>query len=303
MDLKNPNIISASILLIILLLVLTAAYFLYSEQPEGTIFQPADSEFEFPYTLGAPHMQIYLPDELREISGLSWKGNDQILAVQDEKGVIYTYDINQQMVVHQLEFGKDRDYEGVAYAGERTYILERDGDIFEIDSLAGKKINNKKYETPLSYQDDAEGLGYDPEENRLLVSLKEAQSDENETGEGVKRLIYSFDLKDHRLSEKPVYFIDQLELGRMIYHKEKSFELKPSGIAVHPKNGYIYAIASVGRILIVMDRTGQLLYAERLNSDQLPQPEGITFDPEGRLFLSSEARGGQARLLVFNPKQ
>ena len=302
MNWKHPNSISFGILICILGIALSIAYLLNREKPEGNIFQSENTDFTFAYDLSSPYQQYYLPIELQEISGLAWKTDDQVLTIQDEEGIIFVYQPSKQQVVQKVKFGKNLDYEGIAKAGRKTYVLERDGDIFEIDSLFGESVDSKKYETSLSYQQNAEGLAYDHIDDCLLVALKEAKQESDAAGEGIKRLIYSFDLNDNRMSEDPLYYIDQLELGRLIYQKEKSYEFKPSGIAVNPQNGYIYVISSVGRLLLVMNRTGELLYAERLNPSQLPQPEGITFDPEGRLYLSSEGRGGQGRLLVFNPK-
>lgn len=300
---KNPNTVSFGILLLILLFALSIAYLLYSEAPEGTVFQQENSEFTFTYDLTRADQQYYLPSDLKEISGLAWERDDRVLCIQDEKGVIFVYQTGQQDIVQKVKFGKNLDYEGLARAANgRIYVLEGDGDIFEIDSLVGESVESKKYETPLTYQQDAEGIAFDHIDDCLLVALKEAKEESKEAGEGLKRLIYSFDLKDNRMSDQPLYFIDQLELGRLIYQKEKSYEFKPSGIAVHPQNGYIYVISSVGRLLVVMNRTGELLYAERLDPSRLPQPEGICFDEEGRLYLSSEGRGGQGRLLVFNSR-
>lgn len=303
MEFKHPNFISFGILIFILIFALSIAYLLYKEQPEGSVFELEDSSFSFSYDLNRPDQQLYLPIELQEISGLAWSGNEKLATIQDEEGIVFEYDLKQQEVIRKVKFGKNLDYEGITKAGRQIYVLERDGDIFEIDSLQGESVESKKYETPLSYQQDAEGLGYDPVDDCLLVALKEEKIESKTAGEGDKRVIYSFDLQDHRLSENPLYFIDELELGRLIYKKEKSYQFKPSGIAVDPQNHYIYVIASVGRLLIVMDRTGKLLYAERLNPSLFPQPEGIAFAPDGRLFISSEGRSGKGRLMTFNPVQ
>lgn len=300
MELKHPNIVSFGILIFILIFALSIAYVLYQEQPEGSVFELEDSTFTFPYQLDRPYQQYYLPLELQEVSGVAWNRDDRLVMIQDEEGLIFEYDLQRQEIVRKVKFGKNLDYEGIAKAGRQIYILERDGDLFEVDTLQGESVESKKYETPLSYQQNAEGLGYDPVDDCLLVALKDEKIESNNAGEGTKRLIYSFDLQDHRLSDEPLYFIDELELGRLIYQKEKSYEFKPSGIAVHPQSHYIYVIASVGRLLIVMDRTGKLLYAERLNASQFPQPEGIAFAPDGRLFISSEGRSGQGRLMVYN---
>lgn len=304
-NLKSANAVSFGIIILILLFALSIAYLLYSEQPEGTVFQSLDStEFEFGYRLSSPSQTIYLPDQLREASGLAWAGNNEVLIIQDEDGIVFSYDIKKRDVIKKTRFGKSLDYEGIAKAKNQIYVLEMDGDIFEIDTLSGPEVESNKYETDLNYKQDAEGICYDPVDDRLLIALKEFRIEAGtQSGEGNKRAIYAFDLNDRTLSANPVYLIDELELGRMIFNKEKSYEFKPSGIAVHPQNGYIYVIASVGRLLLVLDRDSRIIYAERLDAKLLPQPEGITFSEDGRLFLSSEGRGDRGRLLIYNPKQ
>lgn len=304
-NLRSPNVISFGIIMLILLFALSIAYLLYSEQPEGSIFQAQDAgEFSFDYSLSEPSQTIYLPDQLREVSGLAWAGNDEILAIQDEDGIVFSYDIKKRDIIKKTKFGKPLDYEGIAKTEDNVYVLEMDGDIFEIDTLSGPEVESNKYETELNYKQNAEGICYDPKDNRLLIALKDHREEGNpEQGEGYRRLIYAFDVQDRTLSTNPVLWIDELELGRMIYQKEKSYEFKPSGIAVHPQNGYIYVVAAVGRLLLVMDRNSRILYAERLDASLFPQPEGIAFADDGRLFLSSEGRGGRGRLMIYNPKQ
>jgi secreted PhoX family phosphatase len=46
--------------------------------------------------------------------------------------------------------------------------------------------------------------------------------------------------------------------------------------------------------------TGQIKASVRINKDVLPQPEGIAFDQEGNLSISTEAKKGDAAIVIFN---
>lgn len=295
MNLEHPKIITFGILALILVLALSLTWHLDIEVPEGITFPVEGSGFEFPYHLDRAYQSLHLPGDLTEISGLAWADDDLVLAIQDEKGIIYAYDLNQEAISQKVRFGKNHDYEGITKVGKEVYVLKSDGDIFKIDSLSGEKVDSKKYETPLSQNQDTEGIAYDPFDDQLLIALKQDKK-------GDKRLIYGFNLADHKLSKDPVYTIDQSKLGKLLYKKKKDYKLRPSGIAVHPQSGHLYVIASVGKILVVLDRNSKLLYAERLLPKDFPQPEGIAFAPDGTLYLSSEGRSGQGRLLVFKPE-
>ena len=55
-----------------------------------------------------------------------------------------------------------------------------------------------------------------------------------------------------------------------------------------PISGNLYVLASVGKTLVVIDHHNQIMHVELLDPMQFPQPEGICFDPQGNLFISSE---------------
>ena len=106
--------------------------------------------------------------------------------------------------------------------------------------------------------------------------------------------------------KEPVYYIDRrLFNGKFKketnYQKmEKSFDKKdkaadfgPSGIAIHPKTREIYIISSVGKLLVILDKKGNLKYFEKLNADIFKQPEGICFEQDGTLYISSEGKSGK----------
>ncbi len=178
-------------------------------------------------------------------------------------------------------------------------MLEKDGDIhyFTYDT-AQEKVDAKKWETAFSYRNDTEGFCYDPVRNRLLIAPKEQGLDPS--GDPEVRGIYAFDLEDKELRPNPVFRVNQKELGEIIYGKPDSYLFKPSAIAVEPKTGNLYLLASVGRILIVLNRENEILHVELLDKKTFRQPEGIAFTESGELLISSEADGRHAILARYS---
>jgi sugar lactone lactonase YvrE len=40
----------------------------------------------------------------------------------------------------------------------------------------------------------------------------------------------------------------------------------------------------------------------RLNRKLFPQPEGICFSPDGKLFISTEGKGQPGKIMLFKPQ-
>ena len=137
-----------------------------------------------------------------------------------------------------------------------------------------------------------EGLAYDASQNRLLLALK------GDPGNGLEdvRAIYAYDLVAGRLLQQPVFTLSRERLD------PGGAPFKPSGLALHPKTGEIYVVSGVRRALVVLSPDGELRAAVALPPRLYPQPEGITFAPDGTLYLSNEGGGGTATLLRFLPQ-
>ena len=65
-----------------------------------------------------------LPDILYEVSGIAYMGDQKIAAVQDEKGIIFVYNLSTSSIEKEILFGEDGDYEGIALAGSTAYVLK-----------------------------------------------------------------------------------------------------------------------------------------------------------------------------------
>jgi hypothetical protein len=59
-------------------------------------------------------------------------------------------------------------------------------------------------------------------------------------------------------------------------------------------------ISSRGKILLILDRQGNVLHLVDLDPKTFRQPEGMCFSPAGDLFISNEGKGGKGTILRFN---
>lgn len=257
----------------------------------------------FPYDLNNPYFIINLVSEdLKEISGLSPTDSAGIyLAIADEVGEIFFIDGNGGAILRKVFFRDKGDFEGVEMVGKCLYAVKSNGDIFEVGCWdSGGDMNIVEYKSPLKKTDDVEGLCYDAQRYALLLACKQ-----NPDSAGLRR-IFAFDLKTKKLSAEPVYTIDPQEVNRLVPldndDKNRQF-ISPSGIAIHPKTGDVYVISTSQKRLVVLDyKTGAIRYAMRLDKKMLPQPEGIAFDPDGNLNLSSEGKKGEGLVFKFRYK-
>lgn len=235
------------------------------------------------YRLDKPDFQQYLSKNLKEISGISYYAENQVICVNDEHGQLFIYDFKKQEIIDTLDFDTEGDYEAVEFVNNIAYVLQSNGQII------GFNVSTKDIKTFDCRQDDVEeyeGLGYEPKTNCLLLAAKEMKGD---------KTIYQFDLKNEILSEK--FRISKNDISK---NGKDGKEFKPSGIAVHPISEDIYVLASAGKKLLVFDSAGEIQFQYNLDKDQFPQPEGICFTPSSELIIASEGKNGQASISYFS---
>lgn len=237
---------------------------------------------DFQYNLNKPTQQIELPKDLNEISGLEMISDTVLVAVQDEKANVYYLDVNTGKILDQFDFGKDADYEGIAHNKKHFYVLRSDGTLKKVH----RNKEAKAYEFKGNKNFDFEGLCLDKSSNRLLVACKEhGDKDERDYF-----FIYSFSLESKKYDKKPLF-----KIKRDKVHKK----FKPSGIAIHP-NGDIYVLSSFSKTLLVLSEDGTIKNILDLKKSIFNQPEGISFNTAGDLFISNEKKDADPTLLKFN---
>ncbi len=259
-----------------------------------------------PYSINQPDKTYDLPTSLNEISGLGFDFNKNLLVTHnDEQGILFFINPETGAIVSEKRCVEDADYEGIEYVSENEIFLVRSkGNLLQINPnlseskpIVYKSFLNKSY--------DIEGLAYNKPSNQLLLACKEG----GENQETPTRAIYSFDLKTKTLNEQPFLNITPEIINQFFqknpqvksYFENDTLRFGPSGIAVHP-NGDIYIIASSGKVMLVFDEQKNLKWIEKINKNIHHQPEGITFDQNGNLWISNEGKkGNPPQLLVFKP--
>lgn len=267
----------------------------------------------FAYQLNEPIAEFKLPNKLKEISGLGIDPTGQYLyAVQDEEGDLFMIDTKTGEVVEDREFHKDGDYEGVEFVKDRVFVVKSSGTLYEVVNFLKDEQELIKHKFDFHKNSDIEGLGYDPQENRLLISCK------GKAGKGddyeFKKGIFAVDLDSMQLSKEPIYTIsveavkhflevhntlEKIDKLVKLFQPGEEFIFGPSGLAVHPQTGEIYLTSSVGKLLVVLDRTGHIQHMVKLKKKIHPQPEGIAFAPDGTLFISNEGKDGKGTIYKF----
>ncbi len=302
------------------LLILTILFSINCFSQDGYKYMLFEhSNYEFPYDFAKPDKSWDLPKKLEEISGLGFIDKNRLACVQDEKGNIYIFNLKTGEVERKIIFGDDGDYEGVEIIKNDAWIIKSNGTLYEVkDYLNKDNPNVTKFKTELSEKNDVEGLGYDPLNNNLLIACKGHPFVSDKKGKDFKA-IYNFGLENKQLDLKPFLLIEMdtikyykdyntmakmgIELLAYFDSSKGDVSFQPSGIAIHPVTGNLYIIGSTGNLLMVFNRSGDMLAMVKLRSKYFPQAEGICFSPNGILYISNEGDNGDGTILKFELKK
>lgn len=247
------------------------------------------------YNLNKPDRQWKLPPALVEVSGNTWIDKDHLILIEDNSANLYYVKIDDSKATLEktIPFGDNKigkfDIEDVTYLNGTVYALWSHGDLFKImDWNSNPEV--EKIKTGLKRGNNTEGLCYDPVTKMLLIACK----DEPGIPDAKKstKAVYEFDLTNNKLIEKPFLLIDKKDF-ESVAGEEISFN--PSAIAVHPVTHDIYLLTTRdNKGMAVFTYNGILKSYQSIDKDQMPQPEGICFSPEGILYISSEGKMGES---------
>ncbi|MCR9286444.1 MAG: SdiA-regulated domain-containing protein [Bacteroidetes bacterium] len=281
-------------------------------KPEKVKTNIPKPSFRLPYDLKKPNKTLKLAGKLAEISGLSMTSNGQfLLGHNDEQGKVFFINKETGKIEDELKFHKSGDYEGIEMIGDDIYVTKNNGTIYEIKNAHEKDPKTKEYKTNLSAANDIEGLGFDAKNNRLLLACKAKAGDGKAFKK--KRAIYGFDLASKKLIKEPVFLINRDAIKNFVQKNSDRYEkfleafvpeqaasaFSPSGIAIHPNTELVYILSSVGKLLVILTPNGSIHHIEKLNKEIHKQPEGICFEKDGTLWISTEGKGGTAKIFEF----
>ena len=267
--------------------------------------------YRLPYNIFQPDKTLKLPKKLTEISGLSLSPDQQkLIAINDEQGIVFFINKVTGKIDKELKFKKRGDYEGIEAVDTSVYVVKSNGNILRITDTGKKKPEVKVFHTKLNSKYNVEGLAYDRSNRELLLACK-GKPGEDEQLKGT-RSIYKFDLREEELFNQPIYSISRKEIGNYLKKKNVAEELVdifssnfdsnsfgPSGIAIHPLTGEIYIISSVGKLLLILSDSGEIKFIEKLDPQIFMQPEGICFDTDGTMYISTEGKNKRGKIYRF----
>jgi uncharacterized protein YjiK len=244
-----------------------------------------------------------LDKKLNEISGLCHDNNDQIWCINDEDGEMFMIDTSGS-IIKSISFAKDDDYEGIAFNDGIMYVAESNGNIKVVDLGTEKMID--EYNTKLSKKNDIEGLMYSDTDQALYMASKSGTKDGDNS-------IYQFDIAAGKISEDERFelnllkSLDTLQKINVVDHFVVNFTMKmrikqfaPSAIAQDPNSKHYFILSSRGKLLVVVDEVGEIKHIQLLSKKLFGQPEGLSFDSQGNLYISNEAKSTKPNILMFS---
>lgn len=269
--------------------------------PEAPVRELPASKEMFQYNLQKPSATWNLPNDLIEISGNAWIDDKHLLVIEDLHPNLYVVRLDKDGVIEKtIPFAPPKldkfDIEDVTFVGNTAYALWSHGTIYKIDDWKGTpKVSN--WETGLNKANNTEGICYDPATKKILVACKQASGDEDEKKS--TRAIYQLDPATGKMAGEPFLLIEKKELEQMAGAKTN---FHPSGVAVHPSTGDIYILSTKDtKGLATYSQDGKLKAFQWIDREQMLQPEGICFAPDGTLYISTEGkRGVPAKIFRFD---
>lgn len=256
-----------------------------------------------PFKLHRPDRTYKLPKELTEISGLGIY-RSRLIAVQDEVGELYLIDLRKKPLgISQLPFAGKGDYECLEAVGDNIYVLTSEGSFYRIgvDTNLTRTFGVTKFDLPYKKNENFEGMCFDPSKNRLLISAKESP-------ENGRKNIYPLYPEDAISRQDPVITLDVDTLDKFVHHagnalglaiSGEKYAFNPSALAIDPITGNVFVLSHPLQQLLVLDINYRPLAAVYLNPAIFQQPEGMTFDSAGNLYISNEGKSGNGNILYF----
>ena len=244
-------------------------------------------------------LQWKLAKRIREISGLTTTSDDRVWGHDDEWGIIYQIDYVEGELTKAFAFGYPTaraDFEGIASAHGRFYLVDSDGRIYEgSEGDNDERVLYNTYETRIGMKCEVEGLEYEPAENALLLLCKNPRVRELEGYVA----IFRWSLDQRAVMENTTL----LQIDALAIDAEGKERFQPSGIARNPSTGTYFVIAARQNAIAEVTLQGEVLAVGLLPKGVYRQVEGITFASETTLLIADEGGDKKARLTLYRPSR
>jgi len=249
------------------------------------------------YNFTKPDDKMKLGKQLHEISGMAYiPKKNVILAENDEKGDIFMVDFaNKVDNIGKVKFGGKGDYEDIVHTDTAEYMLVSTGSVIKVNSK-DSTVATQQFDLVTDGTNEFEAMYLDADGKTIILLCKQCAHEKDKV-----RGAYRFDPATQSFSAEQVYSIDIASIRTILNDEEAEF--KPSAAAINPVTGKLFIVASVGKLLVIADVKGKVEQVFKLDPVMYNQPEGMTFAPNGDLYISNEGGDGIATILKFNYKK
>ncbi len=242
-----------------------------------------------------PESVMSLPMGINAFTDFVIMDSTHLICLDDQIGGVLVYDLISNKSQGYLPTGIDSKITEVTKIDSTIILVDEKMDLhfllppYDSSSITTESLREKSW--------ISSGMCLHEQTKRLFFV---AESDiENEVQ---NHLIYTFNLNQRKLSERPLFEIkpEDIELfaisnnislpsNRLDDHGDtvEFFSFKPDVIAVHPKTNDIYVLSCVDRSLAVYNQFGQVVNFTTLSQELFSQPKAMTFFPNGDLLLTN----------------
>ncbi|WP_405198755.1 SdiA-regulated domain-containing protein [Christiangramia sp. LLG6405-1] len=239
-----------------------------------------------------------LPSELNEVSGMVYNEDGLMICVQDEDGILFTFDMETKEIIKTHKFSYSGDYEALTYLDGVYWVAESNGRIIDISDLDVADQELEGIQLDFEYRNNIEGMTATPD-GKLWITVKDRNLDNSSGYKGV----YEYDPETRKLQKEPILRVDYEDpkFERLKTHNPRKL-LRPSDLALHPLTGDLYILDAEFQKVIITDQQGGIKSIHLLDPAEFEQPEGIAFSKDGRIFISNERVGVPANIreIKFN---
>ena len=287
---KKPPMPRLKIISPVLLLLFLAFVSCKNKQPYKS---PAGYDIKKPE-------KLVMKNSLREISGIAFiSGKEEVLyAIEDEAGKLFSITPGSDQLSHS-KFAKKGDYEDVTILNDSTVaVLKSNGSfyLFSINEIGKEKMDGVKEYEKILPEGEYEGLSADS--TKLIALCKNCPGDKE------KKEVSVYTLQPGSGDSLTVTNTFKIDITLIQSTDESSKEkFHPSGIAKNPITHEWYIISSVNKLLLILDEQWKAKEYYSLDPSLFKQPEGITFNSKGDLYISNEGGDGDANILIFRYKK
>jgi len=225
-----------------------------------------------------------LPESLKEVSGISHIDDSKLACIQDEKGSIYIYDLNLESVTREIQFGPRGDYEAIRIIDSTAYVMDSSGQLFRIENFELESRIVEVFQTEFSKNITSKVL------ISIKLQVKFLQFQRNNLLTTRDRFLI-YELDPTTFDTKEDYFIN-LSYRDPIFEVDASWFMEtnffPSELTIHPTTQEIYILDSKTPRILILEPDGSPKKMHLLDPEKFQQPEGLSFDSKGRIYISNE---------------